>query len=148
MIEMTMLNQSERSIHRPLTQNAVIRLKVKVAELQTLTNQSGGLAFGVGRPESWQNGGKFIIFRSNTPAPSMQVYLSNGVQSEGAFYQDAPLGNEHDIEIRYAQGEITFTLDGVEFSPPYTLPANVVGEPGLFDWVCAAGGGNHKHGDI
>jgi serine/threonine protein kinase len=124
-----MLNDSERSIYRKLPPNATIKLKVRVDELLTLTNLSGGFALGIGRPENWQDTGKYIIFRRNATQPSMQIYLSNGVKSEGIFYQDAELNNEYDVEIRFENGEVSFYLDGAETHPPFSLPANILANP-------------------
>jgi hypothetical protein len=59
----------------------------------------------------------------------MQIYLSNGIKSEGLYYQDAELSNEYEIEIRYENGEVSFYLNGVETHAPFPLPANIVANP-------------------
>ncbi len=124
-----MLNESERSIHRSLDQSAVVRLRVRVDELQTLSNFSGGLAFGVGKPDTWQEAGRYIVFRRNASLPGMQIYLSNGVNSQGVYYQDAELNVEYDLEIHYGNGEAAFYLNGIELDVPYALPASIAATP-------------------
>lgn len=120
---------SERSIHRKLAQSVKIRFKLKVNLLRSLTNLQGGLAVGIGRPEGWQRAGIFLVFRSNAVNPTMQVYLTEGVNREGAFYQDAELVGEHEIEIQYDHGSVRFYLNGVEIQSSLLLSASDAADP-------------------
>ncbi len=120
---------TERSIYRNLPQSALVKFHLRVDELLSLSNLDGGLAFGIGRPENWQNAGRYVIFRRNEANPEMQIYLSSGVKNEGSFVQNAGLKGEYEIEILYANGEASFYLDGVEIGPPAALPANILEDP-------------------
>jgi serine/threonine protein kinase len=124
-----MISASERSIWRPLSTSAVIRVKVRIDELATGSPASDGLAFGIGKAETWQQAGSYILFRLVSSGAPLQVYLTKGVKNQGVYVGDAALGAEMDVEIHYADGEATFYLGGVALQGAFALPAAIVQAP-------------------
>ncbi len=131
-------SESYRGLYTPIqrllaesgSERAILRITLQVEQLVMAPNNTLGLAFGVGKVDSWQYYGRFVALRpSGSAADQLQVYVTNNLQQTGNLGPAVSWTEAHTIEVEYQADTVRLRVNGQAFGEEYTFGRGMVTEP-------------------